>query len=70
MDKKHATHSGGLRRGVITFIALAVLTALEYVIGISELPSILLWMIALVKAALVIWFFMHLSRAFSTGGGH
>ena len=59
-----------LKRGVITFVALAVLTAVEYIIGIAELPGVLLWMVALLKAGLVLWFFMHLGRVFSTSGGH
>ena len=70
MDKQHANQPDGLKRGVITFIALAVLTGIEYVIGITELPAILLWLIALLKAGLVLWFFMHLPRVFSSGGGH
>lgn len=60
----------GLRRGVLVFIALAVLTVIEYVIGTQELPVALLWLVALVKAGLVLWYFMHLKRAFSDEGGH
>ena len=60
----------GLKRGVMIFIALAVLTAVEYVFGVLELPAILLWIVALLKAGLVLWFFMHLPRVFSSDGGH
>ncbi len=60
----------GLRRGVLVFIALAVLTVVEYVIGTQELPVAFLWLVALVKAGLVLWYFMHLKRAFSDEGGH
>jgi|UniRef100_A0A7C4KI76 caa(3)-type oxidase subunit IV len=59
-----------LRRGVLVFVFLAILTAIEYFIGTHELPSILLWVIALVKAGLVIWYFMHLKRAFREEGEH
>ena len=70
MEKQHANQSDGLKRGVIIFIALAVLTGIEYELSIAELPSILLWLVALVKAGLVLWFFMHLPRVFSSDGGH
>lgn len=68
--EKHSNTSA-LRRGVIVFAALAVLTAVEYFLGINEVPSILLWITALIKAGLVLWFFMHLPRVFSPEeGGH
>ena len=59
-----------LRRGVMVFIALAVLTAVEYYIGTHQAPVIFMWLIALSKAGLVVWFFMHVKRAFSDEGGH
>ena len=59
-----------LARGVVIFIALAVLTAIEYVLGVIHAPAILLWIIALVKAGLVLWFFMHIGRVFRAEGGH
>lgn len=70
MENKTAKPLDGLKRGLMIFIALAVLTALEYMIAVFELPAILLWMIALLKAGLVLWFFMHLPRVFSSDGGH
>lgn len=54
-----------LRRGVIVFIVLAVLTALEYELGILQAPSRYLWVIALLKAAAVIQYFMHIGRVFN-----
>ena len=57
-----------LTRGVVIFIILAVLTGIEYVLGILEVPSILLWIVALMKGGLVLWYFMHLPRVFSTTG--
>ncbi len=52
-----------MRRGLITFLALLVLTVVEYFIGIQANASIvLLFVIALVKAALIIQVFMHISR--------
>lgn len=59
-----------LRRGVIVFVALAVLTVIEYFLGTHAAPTIFLWLIALLKAGLVIWFYMHIQRAFREEGGH
>jgi cytochrome c oxidase subunit IV len=51
------------RRGTITFLILMVLTAVEYVVGVTPLSSIvLLFIIVLIKAALIVQVFMHLSR--------
>ncbi len=60
-----------LKRGVFVFIALLVLTAIEYFLGIRQVPQILLWVIAIVKALLVLQFFMHFNRLFDGDeGGH
>jgi heme/copper-type cytochrome/quinol oxidase subunit 4 len=59
-----------LKRGVVIFVILGVLTAIEYFLGVIESPSILLWIIALLKGGLVLWYFMHLPRVFSAGGDH
>jgi hypothetical protein len=62
--------SDDLRRGLVVFLILAVLTGVEYFLAISQVPSILLWVIALGKGALVVWFFMHIFRVFGSEGGH
>ncbi|MRR29628.1 hypothetical protein EG834_04735 [bacterium] len=59
-----------LRRGLLVFLALAVLTAVEYVIGTNEAPTIFLWVIAILKAALVLVYFMHITRLSGSEGGH
>lgn len=52
-----------MRLGLITFVALMVLTIVEFFIGVSPNPSlVLLFIIALVKAAVIIQVFMHISR--------
>ena len=56
-------------RGVLVFAVLAVLTAIEYVIAISGLPVIILIVLALFKAGLVLVYFMHIGRVFSSGEG-
>jgi heme/copper-type cytochrome/quinol oxidase subunit 4 len=69
MEKKHSESKfQELRRGVIIFIALAVLTAIEYALGVSGVPAILLWVLMLAKAGLVLYYFMHITRAFKDEG--
>ncbi len=72
MDTRKTTRKGlALRRGIIVFLALAVLTAVEFVVARGGVPSGILWILAILKAALVINFFMHLSRLFQPDeGGH
>ena len=62
--------SSELSRGVVVFLILAVLTAVEYIMGVNQVPYILLWLIALIKGGLVVWFFMHVFRVFGSEGGH
>lgn len=51
------------RTGINVFIALAVLTIVEYFISISGFNStVLLFIIAFVKAAAIIQWFMHVYR--------
>lgn len=59
-----------LKRGVIVFGVLALLTLVEYFLGVNLVPAIWMWLVALVKAGLVIWFFMHVFRVFDSQGGH
>lgn len=58
-----------LTRGIAVFVMLAVLTGIEYVLGILHVTAVLLWLVALMKAGLVLWFFMHLPRVFKPGEG-
>ncbi len=51
------------RTGLYVFLALLVLTIVEAIIGGLETPiTVLLIIIALVKAALIVYFFMHVYR--------
>jgi len=51
------------RTGLYIFLALMVLTVAESIIGGLETPiTVLLIIIALVKAALIVYFFMHVYR--------
>lgn len=62
------------QRGLTVFIALAVLTAVEYVIAVSidagAALVILLTVAALGKAWAIINYFMHLPKLWHGEGGH
>jgi cytochrome c oxidase subunit IV len=46
-----------------TFVALMVLTILEFGVAIALRGSIIpLFLIALIKAAMIVWVFMHIYR--------
>jgi uncharacterized membrane protein YccC len=67
MDNKK---SAALREGVRVFLALAVLTAIEYLLGVSTGTGLLL-PLGVVKAGLVITYYMHVRRVLSADeGGH
>ncbi len=58
MDKKAV-----LRQILIVFVVLAVLTAIEYFVALNlDNPAVLLFIIALIKAGLVVQYFMHFYR--------
>lgn len=60
-----------LQRGVFIFLLLGILTIIEYILGINEVPQILLWTIAIIKILLVMQYFMHIYKVFkSDDGGH
>lgn len=67
---KSSTKLNALTRGIAVFAVLAVLTVIEYILGVNEAPSLLLWIVAILKGGLVLWYFMHLPRVFNTDGGH
>jgi cytochrome c oxidase subunit IV len=64
----NASKSQKLRLGLLVFVGLAVLTAIEYLVGTngSFLPAMIL--MALMKAGLVLWYYMHVKKVFSGGG--
>ena len=67
---QNAKKAQEFRRGVVVLVILAVLTLVEFGIAITTNLWFLLVVIALVKAAIVIQYFMHLPRVFSEEGGH
>lgn len=59
---EHMTKSDALRQGMFIFIFLAILTALEFFVAIAIGAVVLLAAIALVKAGLVVYYYMHIYR--------
>ena len=58
-DKKAAVY----RQGVLVFITLAILTGLEFwVSSVTDGSAALLFIIAIVKAGIIVNFFMHIYR--------
>ncbi len=54
--------SSALTQGVIIFVYLAVLTAIEYWIAISFNAVSILVLVAVIKAALVMYYYMHIYK--------
>ncbi|MBK9941887.1 MAG: cytochrome C oxidase subunit IV family protein [Kouleothrix sp.] len=59
-----------LRRGVVILVILAVFTIVEYILATQANVPLLLVLIAVIKAAIVLQYFMHLPRVFSEEGNH
>jgi caa(3)-type oxidase subunit IV len=60
-----------IRTGWMVFVALAVLTIVEYIVAVgvdANLPVVAV--IALAKAGLIIYYFMHVVRAWRGEAGH
>ena len=64
-DRKGAAY----RMGLITLIILAVMTVAEYFVSIYTGSLILLMIIAVIKAAIIVNNFMHITRLWR-GGSH
>ncbi len=56
------TDPKALLRGVNIFIILAVLTGLEFVVAVTNASILLLTLVAVVKAGLVLWYYMHVYK--------
>lgn len=59
---EHTNKAGILRQGMIVFIFLAVLTALEFFIAVSIGVLLLLVVIAATKVVLVAYYYMHIYK--------
>ena len=59
---EHLSKNEAFRQGMIVFIFLAVLTALEFFIAIAIGAVILLAAVAVLKVSLVVYYYMHISK--------
>jgi len=59
---EHTSKSEVLNQGVVVFIFLAALTALEFFVAIEIGSPVLLAMIAFVKVGLIFYYYMHIYR--------
>ena len=68
MQESHQGKATLLRRGVIVFVGLAMLTGVEFWIAVGRLPATLplLAVIALGKTALIAEYYMHLHQVFQS----
>ena len=64
----HTDRTSVLRQGVIVFLFLAVLTGLEFFIARAIGSTALLAVVALIKVALVFYYYMHIYRLNQSGG--
>ena len=58
----HEDHSGTLRQGLLIFIVLAFLTFVEFFIAITNQALLLLGTAAIIKAGLVLYYYMHIYK--------
>ena len=61
-------HNEKLRRGTIVIVALAILTAIEFWIAVQVETGLfaILTVVALIKAGLIVEYFMHYSQLFGS----
>ena len=72
IDESHTKNkkAAALRQGVIVAVALVVLTVIEFVVGAVWPVGWLLLLLGLMKAVVVIQYYMHVSHVFNGGGEH
>jgi cytochrome c oxidase subunit 3 len=58
----HEKHSGSLNQGLVIFIILAFLTLVEFFIAITNQSLLLLSLVAVIKAGLVLYYYMHIAK--------
>ena len=63
-----AKRSAAYRQGLLVLVGLAVLTIVEYLIGIYLPSTVLILIINLFKAGLIVQYYMHVSRLWSEEG--
>ena len=70
-EEAKAARKRAYLRGIVVFVALAALTALEFLIAtVAGGSPVFLFIIALAKAGLIIQYYMHLSSVWEGGEAH
>lgn len=57
--------TAAFRQGFAVLVALAILTAIEYWISVTTGSVVFLFIVALVKAGLILNYFMHMAKLWS-----
>jgi hypothetical protein len=68
VDPDMAKRTAAYRLGFLVFVGLAILTIVEYIIGVTWAAVVILLIIALVKAGLILQNYMHVSHVWSEEG--
>ncbi|MBX3012855.1 MAG: hypothetical protein KF832_15175 [Caldilineaceae bacterium] len=69
-SSKKKTKAAAFRTSLMVATALAIFTIAEYFLALVYSGAALLLLIGLVKAYFVVNFYMHISRLWTTEGGH
>ncbi|MCB0084523.1 MAG: cytochrome C oxidase subunit IV family protein [Caldilineaceae bacterium] len=67
---KSQRRSKAYRLSATVAIVLAILTVIEYFVGLATPSAIILLLFGLIKGYAVVVYFMHVSRLWSPQGGH
>ena len=62
--------SSAYRTGVMVLLWLALLTAIEFVANVIGVSTVAMFLIAFIKAAIILQFFMHVSSLWIEGESH
>jgi len=63
-----AKRSAAYRLGILVLVGLAILTAVEYAVGVFWLSIAILFVIGLFKAGLIVHYFMHVTSLWTEEG--
>jgi cytochrome c oxidase subunit 4 len=71
LEARRKEKSAAYRRGFLVFVGLAALTSLEFWVATAAGGSVaFLFIIALVKASVIVQYYMHLENVWSEEGAH
>ncbi len=71
VDRTRAARRAAYRQGFLVLVGLAVLTGLEFVIaGVTNGSTVFLFIIALVKAGIILQYYMHIRSLWTEEESH